>query len=84
MTGQFLKNSRALGVESARIERANKGRFVSSAARLPKAPYKHAALSNLNFPRKRVVALTAPARELEPRPGDNIRPRRPVTEPLVP
>ena len=84
MTRQCLKNSRVFGVDIARIERANKREFFRVQRDCRRHHINHAALLNLNFPRKSVVALTAPAWELEPRPGDNIRPRRPVTEPLMP
>jgi hypothetical protein len=77
MTRQFLKNSRAFGVESARIERANERDCCRAQRDCRRHHINHAAL--LNFPRKSVVALTAPAWELESRPG--INPRRPVTEP---
>lgn len=81
MTSHFLKNSRALGVDIARIERANKRDFYRAQRDCRRHHINHAALLNLNFPKKSVVALTAPARELGPRPG--INPRRPVTEPLM-
>ena len=38
MTSQFMKSSRVVGRNSARIERANKGAFMSSAA-LPEGTF---------------------------------------------
>ena len=83
MTGQFLKNSRAWGVDIARIERANKRDLCRAQRDCRRHHINHAALLNLNFPRKSVVALTAPAWELKSRPGDNIKPRLLGTEPLM-
>jgi hypothetical protein len=81
MTSHFLKNSRAFGVESARIERANKRDLCRAQRDCRRHHINHAVL--LNPPRKSVVALTAPARELESRPGDNIKQRQLGTEPLM-
>jgi hypothetical protein len=49
MTGQFLKNSRAFGVDIARIQRANKRDLCRAQRGCRRDHMNHAAL--LNFPR---------------------------------
>ena len=71
MPRQFFKNSRVFRMDIASIERANKRDLCRAQRDCRRHHINRATL--LDFPRKGVVAL---ARELESRPGDNIRSRR--------